>query len=307
VATARTLHEWGVPVRLDVYGDGPHRGELIALAGEAPVVFHGHLADRDELARRLAAADVAMSVCPGETSGAGGARRRRCTDRVGDLGPGGAWRTDGLTAAHAQRWGTRPTPVAAATVLVVTTADAVRRVGLALPRTYEREVRGRWKLKVKQIVYVAFSRDELAMGFGFPKAERDGLVASDPETFFLPPTSDLRYQWVCAQLTRLDDDEMRELVVDAWRMCVPKMLHELPEQPEPAAATWSAMEAGEWGELRDLLHPRVELLDRDVLLRGRSAVLAHLRNHSTPRPPGEVEVRDGRLYRWVSRTNRIGT
>ena len=44
------------------------------------------------------------------------------------------------------------------------------------------------------------------MGFGFPKAERDGLIASDPETFFLPPTSDLRYQWVCAHLDRLDDD-----------------------------------------------------------------------------------------------------
>jgi len=100
----------------------------------------------------------------------------------------------------------------------VTTADAVRRVGLALPRVYEREVRGRWKLKVKQIVFVAFSRDETKMGFGFPKAERDGLVASDPATFFLPGTADLRYQWVCAHLDRLPDDEMRELVTDAWRM-----------------------------------------------------------------------------------------
>ena len=60
------------------------------------------------------------------------------------------------------------------------TADDVRRIGLALPRTYERQVRGRWKLKVKQLVYVAFSRDEEEMGFGFPKAERDGLIASDP-------------------------------------------------------------------------------------------------------------------------------
>ena len=88
----------------------------------------------------------------------------------------------------------------------LTTADDVRRVGLALPRTYEREVRGRWKLKVRQIVYVAFSRDELAMGFGFPRAERDGLVASDPETFFLPRASDLRYQWVCAHLPRLEPE-----------------------------------------------------------------------------------------------------
>jgi hypothetical protein len=181
----------------------------------------------------------------------------------------------------------------------VTTADDVRRVGLALPRSYERMVRGRWKLKVGQIVYVAFSRDELAMGFGFPRAERDGLVASDPDTFFLPPTADLRYQWVCAHLPRLGDDEMRELVTDAWRMCVPKMLHDLPELPAPAAAAWSAIEAGEWGEVRDLLHPHLHWTDRAVALRGRAQVLEHLRAHPTPRPPVDVQVRDGQVYRWT--------
>jgi hypothetical protein len=179
------------------------------------------------------------------------------------------------------------------------TSDDVRAVGLALPRTYERQIRGRWKLKVRQIVYVAFSRDELDMGFGFPKAEREGLIDSDPETFFLPPTSDLRYQWVCAHLDRLDHEEMRELVVDAWRMCTPQMLHELPEQPAPAAAAWAAMDEGEWGELRPLLHPYLHWTDGDVRLRGRSNVLEHLRAHPTPRPPREVEVRDGQVYRWV--------
>ena len=144
---------------------------------------------------------------------------------------------------------------APASVRSVVTADDVRAVGLALPRAYERMVRGRWKLRVGQIVFAAFSKDETDMGFGFPKAERDGLIASDPETFFLPPTSDLRYQWVCAHLDRLEPDEMRELVTDAWRMCTPKMLHDLPELPAPAAAAWAAMDAGEWGELRPLLHP----------------------------------------------------
>ena len=181
----------------------------------------------------------------------------------------------------------------------MTTAEDVRRVGLALPRTYERMVRGRWKLKVKQIVYVAFSRDELAMGFGFPRAERDGLVASDPETFFLPSTADLRYQWVCAHLPRLADEEMRELVTDAWRMCVPAMQHELPELPAPAAVAWTAIEAGEWAEVRPLLHPQQLWSDGAHTHRGRSNVLEHLRAHPTPRPPLDVEVRDGQIPRWT--------
>ena len=179
------------------------------------------------------------------------------------------------------------------------TADDVRRVGLALPRTYERQVRGRWKLKVGQIVYVAFSRDERDLGFGFPKEQREGLVASDPDTFFLPPRADLRYQWVCAHLDRLDEQEMRELVTDAWRMCTPRMLHELPELPVPVAAAWAAMDAGEWAELRGLLHPFLRFSDGDVSLRGRSNVLTHLRSHPTPRPPSEVEVRGGQVYRWA--------
>jgi hypothetical protein len=180
----------------------------------------------------------------------------------------------------------------------VTTADAVRTVGLALPRVYEREVRGRSKLKVKQIVFVAFSRDEHDMGFGFPKAERQGLVDSDPETFYLPGPADLRYQWVCAHLDRLDDAEMRELVVDAWRMCTPRMLHELPEMPAPTARVWDLLEKREWHDLQPLLHPDLRFEDGDVSLRGRTRVLGHLRGRPTPRPPTEVEIRDDRVYRW---------
>jgi len=34
----------------------------------------------------------------------------------------------------------------------MTDSDAVRRVALALPRADERQVRGRWKLKVRELV-----------------------------------------------------------------------------------------------------------------------------------------------------------
>jgi hypothetical protein len=179
------------------------------------------------------------------------------------------------------------------------TADDVRRVGLALPRAYEFHTGGRAELKVRQIVFVGFSKDEELMGFGYPKDARDGLIESDPETFFLPPARDLRYQWVCAHLDRLDPVEMRELVVDAWRMCSPKMLHDLPELEPPAAAAWAAVDAGEWDEAKALLHPYLHFTDGDAVLRGRTNVLAHLRSHPTPRPPSEVEVRDGQIYRWT--------
>ena len=102
------------------------------------------------------------------------------------------------------------------------TIDDVRPFALSLPRAYEALVRDRVKFRVGQIVFVAFSRDETLMGFGFPKEEREALVASEPDKFQVPERSDMRYNWVVARLDALDLEEMRELVLDAWRMCVPK-------------------------------------------------------------------------------------
>lgn len=102
------------------------------------------------------------------------------------------------------------------------TIDDVRAVARTLPRSYEVVVRDRVKFRVGRLVYVAFSRDETLMGFGFPKEERELLVASDPNKFLMPVASDLRYNWVQARLAALEKGEMRELVLDAWRMVVPK-------------------------------------------------------------------------------------
>jgi hypothetical protein len=74
------------------------------------------------------------------------------------------------------------------------TIDDIRALASTLPRTTEALVRDRVKFRIGRIVYLAFSRDEALMGFAFPKEERDAL----------------------------DHEEMRELVIDAWRMCVPK-------------------------------------------------------------------------------------
>jgi hypothetical protein len=102
------------------------------------------------------------------------------------------------------------------------TVDQVRRFAITLPRTTEALVGGRVKFRVGRIVYVAFSRDERVMGFGFPKEQRDWLVGGDPDKFMLPDRGDMRYHWVLVRLDAIDEREMRELVLDAWRMCVPK-------------------------------------------------------------------------------------
>ena len=102
--------------------------------------------------------------------------------------------------------------------------EDVRPLGSELERSYPVHVRGRLKFRVGQIVYVAFSLDEALMEFAFPKEERAALVESDPHRFSLPSASDMRFNWVRADLAALDRAEAREFVVDAWRMVVPKKL-----------------------------------------------------------------------------------
>jgi hypothetical protein len=102
------------------------------------------------------------------------------------------------------------------------TVDDVREVTRDLPRSSEHLIRDRVKFRVGKIVYVAFSRDETVMGFGFPKDERAALVAAEPHRFHLPGQSDLRFNWVQAWMAELDEERMTELVLDAWAMCVPK-------------------------------------------------------------------------------------
>jgi hypothetical protein len=104
---------------------------------------------------------------------------------------------------------------------MITAAD-VREVAMSLPRTSEHLIRDYVKFRVGQIVYASVSPDETMMGFGFPKEEREAMIASRPDVFVMPRLSDQRYQWIVARMAALGQDEMTELIIDAWRMVVPK-------------------------------------------------------------------------------------
>jgi hypothetical protein len=104
------------------------------------------------------------------------------------------------------------------------TIDDARAITAPLPRSYEALVRGEVRFRVGSLVYAAFYDDDTIMGFAFPREEREALVDSEPDKFLMPRPSDMRFNWVCARLAALDHDELRELLLDAWRMCVPKKI-----------------------------------------------------------------------------------
>lgn len=154
VATAVELHRRGVPLRMDVYGEGPHRGELQELARHAPVVFHGHVSGRRQLSARIARADVALSVCPGETFGLAVLEALASGTPVVTADVGGARE---LVDAASGAWAP-PDPVAL--------ADAVLRVA-ARPRELTRAGARRraerypWSRTVEAMLAVHSASDEL--------------------------------------------------------------------------------------------------------------------------------------------------
>jgi hypothetical protein len=108
----------------------------------------------------------------------------------------------------------------------VVTVEDVRAVAEGLPRSSEGLVRGMVKFRIGRIVYLSVSRDGKTMGFAFPKELRNALVESDPDRFSLPSRGDMRYHWAHVRMAALDEEELRELVEDAWAFCVPKRVAE---------------------------------------------------------------------------------
>ena len=104
------------------------------------------------------------------------------------------------------------------------TVHDVRACAMSLPRTEEHLIYDHVKFRVGKIVYASVSPDETTMGFGFPKEERAALIAAEPAKFSLPRLSDQRFNWVHGQMAAIGVAEMRELIIDAWRMVVPKRL-----------------------------------------------------------------------------------
>jgi hypothetical protein len=100
--------------------------------------------------------------------------------------------------------------------------EDIRAVTADLPRSYEALVRDSIKFRVGQIVYLAVAPDEQTIGIAFPREEREAALKAEPDKFFPPRPADERFRWIQVRLEALEFDELRELILDAWSMVVPK-------------------------------------------------------------------------------------
>jgi len=105
---------------------------------------------------------------------------------------------------------------------MITAADA-RTGALRLPEAYEEETWGHPTFRVRKKIFATLAPDGSTAGVKASLEAQQALIASEPETFSVSDYTG-RYGWTTIQLDRVDSEELRELIVDAWRQTAPKKL-----------------------------------------------------------------------------------
>ncbi|MGW7369304.1 MmcQ/YjbR family DNA-binding protein [Streptomyces sp. NPDC054841] len=115
-------------------------------------------------------------------------------------------------------------------------ADDVRRIALSLPGAVEKLAWGMPTFRAGQggKIFASLDDDDQAIGVKCPKEDRDELIASEPDKFFIRRGHDDNYAWLRVRLGALeDDDELRAILLDSWRQAAPrKLLDAYPELGE---------------------------------------------------------------------------
>jgi hypothetical protein len=116
----------------------------------------------------------------------------------------------------------------------VATYDDARRIVAELPGASEVDVPewGHPTFRVNNKMFASGAPDSPTMSMKATKEEQAELVAARPETFAVAPYVG-RFGWIQVQLPRLDAEELRELLVEAWRQIAPRRLVRDFDPPPP--------------------------------------------------------------------------
>ncbi|MFD7446366.1 MmcQ/YjbR family DNA-binding protein [Streptomyces sp. NPDC059909] len=106
-------------------------------------------------------------------------------------------------------------------------ADDVRRIALSLPGAFEKLAWGMPTFRAGQggKVFASLDDDDEVMGVKCPKEDREELIASEPDKFFLRKGHDDNYAWLRVRIGALDDEgELYAILLDSWRQAAPRKL-----------------------------------------------------------------------------------
>ena len=99
--------------------------------------------------------------------------------------------------------------------------ETVKRLGSELPEVEAGTSYRTPALKVRGKMFARLREDGETLVVWTDFLEREALTQGDPETFFVTPHYQ-DYPLVLIALERVDEQELRELLIESWRLKAPK-------------------------------------------------------------------------------------
>lgn len=110
----------------------------------------------------------------------------------------------------------------------------LRRIALSLPETAEKPSYGTPGFRVKDKLFARIREDGVAVVWCADEAEKRALIESEPDKFFTIPHYH-GHASVLVRLAEIDDEELAELLMEAWRVRAPKRLRAAFDRAHPPA------------------------------------------------------------------------
>lgn len=102
--------------------------------------------------------------------------------------------------------------------------EVLRKVVLGLPGVAEHEGwAGQPAFKVQNKGFAYLSEDGTRLLLKALREEQEALVAEDPAVY-APSWTSGRFAWLDVDVAAADDQELQELVTEAWRLTAPRYL-----------------------------------------------------------------------------------
>ena len=107
-----------------------------------------------------------------------------------------------------------------------------RELALSLPEAIEKETWGIPTFRVRDKMFAIAASDLSRASVKSTLDEQRALTHMDPATFSVAKFVG-KHGWIGIALDRVDPGELRELVIEAWRMTAPKRLVKVWDDQHP--------------------------------------------------------------------------
>jgi len=101
------------------------------------------------------------------------------------------------------------------------TFDTVREIAQTLPGAEESTSYGTPAFKVKGKLFARQHQDGESLVIAVDFDQREEMIAAAPEKFYLTDHY-LKYPWMLVRMSKVNTDELRDLLIGSWRRVAPK-------------------------------------------------------------------------------------